>query len=361
VLCPDSLVPSPTAPRWYALELDVVFKDDVVRGTRRAVVNTATQYLAHLTSLVGENPFDTSMFFHIGEDVKKLCVRMLLFEKRKAAQHVVIQLENGTTLNLSRMSVANVNISQLTTSPQAQLLTVQLYQHHCPSSPPQTAPHTPSSVVSFVVVPKLASGLTSRYLEDISCWPRQLTWEKCHLRPSRQRQDFFCGDPDNIILMSPVLHKAFDGCSGLASVIIEPIDVVPPSGGEPHGVVVMRLYLQDSNLLNVVHFRPEVTFEDGSTDGGQVLTLALSDPSPARFAAFLLYKSEYERSRAHASTVASAWSPPTSVPASTEGLRKLLTPAGFQVYLQLQGRRTDTKGLYEQCHLVVRCIVPSQG
>jgi hypothetical protein len=59
--------------------------------------------------------------------------------------------------------------------------------------------------------------------------------------------------------------------------------------------------------------------------------------------------------------VASAWSPPTSVPASTEGLRKLLTPAGFQVYLQLQGRRTDTKGLYEQCHLVVRCIVPSQG
>jgi len=163
------------------------------------------------------------------------------------------------------------------------------------------------------------------------------------LRPSRQRQDFFCGDPDNIILMSPVLHKAFDGCSGLASVIIEPIDVVPPSGGEPHGVVVMRLYLQDSNLLNVVHFRPEVTFEDGSTDGGQVLTLALSDPSPARFAAFLLYKSEYERSRAHASTVASAWSPPTSVPASTEGLRKLLTPAGFQVYLQLQGRRTDTK------------------
>ncbi len=82
-------------------------------------------------------------------------------------------------------------------------------------------------------------------------WPEDVPWEKCHLRPSRQGKDYFAKDPDNLKMMSPALHKAFDGSGGsLASIIIEPPEVVLPSTDSTSGTVSVRVYFKDNQLLN---------------------------------------------------------------------------------------------------------------
>ncbi len=342
---------TPRAAPWFALDFDILFKEDLVRGTRGAVVNSACDHAAFLLAHAeGENPFDRSIFFDTAGEGKRLCIRNLLFIDRTAPHLVLGKLQNTTTLNLRLTSVSNIGIRVLPDCTPTQLLTVNLYRTYCPMTPPASARHPPSSVASSsVLVAKLTAlgEVGNRRLEDLVRWPEDVPWEKCHLRPSRQGKDFFAKDPDNLVMMSPALHKAFDGSGGsLASIIIEPTEVVLPSTDSTSGTVSVRVYFKDNRLLNSLLVRPEACVEgDNRGDGPVSMVLTLSDPRPARFAAFLLFKAEFERQRAVASGLPDAWSPPTAVPNSSEGLTTLLTAGGYNLYLQLQGNCTYIAGM----------------
>lgn len=320
-----------------------------MRGTRAAVVNTACDHAAFLlTHAEGGNPFDASMFFDTSGGGKKLCIRNLLFIDRTAPHLVVGKLQNRTTLNLGLVTVENVRIHFLPSTTGTQLLTVDLYHRYCPRTPPASARHPPSSVASSsVFVAKLTAlgALGNRRLEDPLRWPEDVAWEKCHLRPSKQSKDLFAKDQDNRMIMSVILHSAFDGRGSLASIIIEPTEVVLPSLDSTSGTVSVRAYFKDIRLLNTLFVRPEAHVEDDNRGDGPVsVVLTLSDPRPARFAAFLLYKAEFERHRASLAGHSDAWSPPTAVPNSSEGLTTLLTADGYNLYLQLQGNCTYITG-----------------
>ena len=322
-----------------------------MRGTRAAVVNTACDHAAFLlTHAEGGSPFDASMFFDTSGGGKKLCIRNLLFIDRTAPHLVVGKLQNRTTLNLGLVTVENVRIHFLPSTTGTQLLTVDLYHRYCPRTPPASARHPPSSVASSsVFVAKLTAleALGNRRLEDPLRWPEDVAWEKCHLRPSKQGKDLFAKDQDNRMIMSVILHSAFDGRGSLASIIIEPTEVVLPSLDSTSGTVSVRAYFKDIRLLNTLFVRPEAHVEDDNRGDGPVsVVLTLSDPRPARFAAFLLYKAEFERHRASLAGHSDAWSPPTAVPNSSEGLTTLLTADGYNLYLQLQGNCTYITGLF---------------
>lgn len=348
-------VPSPgtpcllAAPVWYALDFDIEFSEELVKGTRGALVNTASEHLARLpVPSVGENPFATSLFFDTAGVVKKLCARSLLFSNSKDPIRVLVKLQNGVILNLRKMRLTNDIVREVPSSVPAVLLTVHLYWQHCPQTPPPSAPHIPSIASSSIPLAKLAAlgALGNRRLEDPTRWPEQISWEKCHLRASQRGKDPFTKEQDNLMMMTPILHKAFDGQGAThASVIIEPTEVILPSGGEANGSVSMRAYFQNHLLVEMTCFRPEALVEGEIRGDGPVsVTLTLSDPRPARFAAFLLFKAEYERQRASCADTAAAWCPPTTIPDSLEGLSALLTPGGYYFYLTLQGTRTYIAG-----------------